>query len=197
MKKSVKTLVLLTISALASCLNYAQSVLHIKGNSLDGDIQKVIEDYPNRFAGIRGDMKIQNPQSTEYECKIKPEGAIESSITLYASAKNNVCSWQALMLATENFSEAKKKYQQIFSQLNNLAIKTSGLKTYRLSGKYDPPSEEKRFAGTVCSIVPADDNIRSLKLEISLQYEMMEWKLRILIYDMEREDYEKGKTHDE
>jgi hypothetical protein len=34
----------------------------------------------------------------------------------------------------------------------------------------------------------------ALRLEVSLQYELLEWKVKILLYDKEREDNERGKT---
>ena len=54
MKKSVKTLVLLTISFLISGAADAQLKLPVVGNRIGGDIKKVIEDYPNRFINLMG-----------------------------------------------------------------------------------------------------------------------------------------------
>jgi hypothetical protein len=34
-------------------------------------------------------------------------------------------------------------------------------------------------------------------VEVSLQYELMEWKVNLLVYDREREDHERGKIKDD
>jgi hypothetical protein len=76
-------------------------------------------------------------------------------------------------------------------QINTLAVKPGDTKLYHLKGTYENPVEEKEFAGSVCSLSPADEAVKKLKVEISLQYEMTEWKVRILVYDREKEDKER------
>jgi hypothetical protein len=187
MKNSVKTLVFITIISLFSLSSTAQLKLPFTG--IGPDVRKVIEDYPNHFNNLLGELIAQNPQSTDYECNFKMEGAVDVSITQYSSAKNNVCSWQALMLNTESFEKAKQKFKALFNQLNNLNTKAGHLK-----GNYITPTEEKRFAAVLFSFNPSDETIKKLKVELSLQYEEMEWKVRVLVYDRDREDDEKGKT---
>ncbi len=41
-----------------------------------------------------------------------------------------------------------------------------------------------------------DRNTHRMKLEISMQYEMLEWKVRVLIYEHERDDDEQGDIED-
>jgi len=54
--------------------------------------------------------------------------------------------------------------------------------------------EEKKFAGSVLSPDKTLNGYTKLRLEISLQYELLEWKVKLLLYDREREDNERGKT---
>ena len=168
----------------------------LSGSSIGKDVKKVIEDYPNRFANITGNIIIQSPQSTDYECNFKVYGAEESTITVYTSNKNKVCSWQALMFSSDNFEEVKRRYKELYNQLNNLEVQLSGLNILHLKGNYDEPKEEKKFAGSVLSFHPVEETIKKLKVEVSLQYELMEWKLRVLVYDREREDHERGNRID-
>jgi hypothetical protein len=190
MKKSVKTLVFITIISLFPLSSIAQLKLPFTG--IGPDVRKVIEDYPNHFNNLLGELIAQHPQSTDYECNFKIEGAIDISITQYSSAKNNVCSWQALMLSSESFEKSKQKFKGLYNQLNNLNTKAGHLK-----GNYTAPVEEKRFAGVIFSFNPTDETTKKLKVELSLQYEEMEWKVRVLVYDRDREDDEKGKTVEE
>jgi len=123
MKKSVKTLAFITIAAFLSITTAAQLKLPVV-NGIGPDIKKVIQDYPNQFSNIKGEVINQNPQSTDYACNVKVNGAEEVSITQYsANKKYPITSWQAVMLTTDDFEDAKKKFKSLFNQLNNLSAK--------------------------------------------------------------------------
>lgn len=38
-------------------------------NAIGGDIKKVLEDYPNRFINLMGEVVAENTQSTDYQCE--------------------------------------------------------------------------------------------------------------------------------
>ena len=196
MKKTVKTLVLITTTALLFNYSSAQLKLPVL-NGIGSDIKKVIEDYPDRFANLLGELIVQNPQSTDYHCNFKVNGAEETTIIRYSSKNNDVCSWQSLMLTTESFEKAKQKFKTFFNQINNLAVNPGNAGTFHLKGTYEAPVEEKKFASVLFSLKPVDESIKKLKVEISLQYELMEWKVSVLVYDREREDNERGKRVEE
>ena len=196
MLKSVKTLTLLTIIFLFSNNLNAQLKLPVIGGGVAADVKKVIEDYPNRFIHLMGEMIAENTQSTDYQCNFNVNGAEESVITRY-SAKKEVCSWQALMLTTENFEKAKQKFKALYNQLNNLSV-NSGKVAFKLKGVYESPEEEKKFSSVLFSFEPGNETVKKLKVEISLQFaEPMEWKVKVLVYDRDREDDERGKTVEE
>ena len=197
MKKSVKTLSIITISFLFLSSSRAQLKFASQHSSIGNDIKKVLAEYPACFAGIRGDIILQNPQTTEYECNFKADGSEESSITIYTANKKEICSWQALMLTTGDFNEAKKKYRLLYSQLNIQPLSLGNLNSLPLKGSYDEPKEEKKFASSILSFNTSDMALKKLKVEILLQYEPMEWKVKVLVYDREREDHERGKIKDD
>ena len=196
MRKSVKSLVLLTIVTLFYGSVNAQ--LKLPGVSgVGNDVKKVIEDYPNRFINLMGEIIAENPQSTDYRCNFKVNGAEEAVITRY-SAKKEVCSWKARMLTTESFEKARQKFKTLFNQLNNLSVDMGGGKNFHLKGKYEIPQEAKKFASVLFSFEPAIEAVKKLKVEISLQFvEPMEWRVVVLVYDRDREDDERGKKVEE
>ena len=195
MRKSVKTLVFITITLLLFNESYAQLKLPLL-NGINNDVKKVIEDYPSRFVHLMGEMVAEHIQSTDYQCNFNVNGAEESIITRY-SAKKEMCSWQALMLTTDNFEKAKQKFKSLYSQLNNLSVNT-GKENFRLKGVYESPEEKKKFTSVLFSFEPANESFKKLKIEISMQYiEPMEWKVKVLVYDRERDDVERGKTVEE
>ena len=195
MRKPVKSLVLITISAFL----FHSATAQLKLPAIQGvgnDVKKVIEDYPNQFNNLMGDVIMENTQSIDYRCNFTINGAEEAFLTRY-SAKKEVCSWQALMLTTESFDKAKQKFKSLFNQLNNLSIHI-GSANYRLKGKYEAPEESKKFNSVLFVFDPVNEAGKKLKVEISMQYEApMDWKVKLLIYDKEREDDERGKINEE
>ena len=196
MKKSVKLLSLFTIALLFYGTLQSQTGI-LSGGGFIHDIKKVIEDFPNRFANIKGELILQNPQFADYACNFKVNGAEESTITFYSSDKKIICSWKALIISTDDFSEAKGKYKNIYNQLNNQSVNFNGPGSFKLKGDYAEPREEKKFSASVLSLHPVNDSVKKLRIEVLLQYEKLEWKLSVLVYDKEKEDHERGSIIDE
>ena len=130
MRKSVKTLAFITITSFLFNSAAAQLKLPVINNGIAHDVKKVIEDYPNRFINLMGEVLNQHPQSTDYYCNFKVNGAEEAFVTHY-SAKKEVCSWEALMLTTEHFEKAKQRFKSLYNQLQNMVVKF-GDNSYKL-----------------------------------------------------------------
>jgi len=195
MKKTVKPLVLLTICAFFFNSSFAQLKMPVAAG-ISNDMKKVIEDFPNRFINLMGEVINQHPQSTDYECNFKVNGAEESFITRY-SAKKEVCSFEAVMLSTENFNKAKQKFRSLFNQLNNLSVRFADNITVHLKGNFEEPKEEMKFTSILLSQEPGYESLKKMRIEIVMQViEPMEWKVKVLIYDREREDEERGSVRE-
>ena len=190
-KRIVKSLFFTGLSFALTIPSFSQ--IRIPGTDpVSTDMKKVIREYPHHFLALQGTMIEENPQTISYACNFEVRGAESSSITRYSSKDNDVFSWQATMLSTEDFDVAKKKFRALFSSLNNLSVKMDYGDTFYLSGKYETPTEEKKFTSVVMTFEKADRITRKMKLELSLQYELLEWKIRLAIYEKDREDDEQG-----
>ena len=195
MKKTVKTLVLITILSAFSISVQAQLKLPV-ATGFSADMKKVIEDYPSRFIHLMGEVKAQHEQSTEYQCNLKINGAEEATIIRYSSKRDGVVSWEAVMITTDDFEDAKKKYKNYFSQLNNLGI-TLGRDHFKLRGVYEAPSDENKFNSVLFAIEPTAPDMKKVKVELTLQYKApMDWQVKVLVYDKEREDGEQGRVEE-
>ncbi len=196
MKKSVKVLVAITMSL---CLgNPARTQLKLAAaNTIAPAVKKVIQDYPQQFHNLMGEVIVQNPQSTVYACNFSMKEAEEASITKYSAANQyDIMSWQARMLTTEEFEEAKKKFRSLYKELNNLSVRMEEGVYFQLKGSYEEPVEEKKFTTVVFSIDRGGSKLKKLKVELQMVYEPMEWKVNVLVYDKEREDDERGPARD-
>lgn len=196
MKQAVKPLALFTILIFAFSTLTAQLKIASITGSIAGDIRKVIHDYPNRFINIQGELVARHPQSTDYDCNFKVNGAESALVTVYSSKNNNVCSWQALMLTTEEFAVAKKKFKTLYTQLNNLSVSLENGSSFLLKAHYEEPVEEKKFTSIVFSGQTADEASKKLRVELVMVYEPMEWKVKVMVYDRDREDHERGQVEE-
>ncbi len=195
MKKSVKTLVFITSFFVFSSHIHAQLKLPV-ANTIANDLRKVISDYPNHFSSFTGEMIEENVQYTDYECNFVPKGAEKATITRYSSKGNDVYSWQTVILTTDNFETARQKFRALYNQVNNLTVKAgTGTNAVHLRGHYEAPVEEKKFNSIVFRADPADETSKKLKAELSIEfYAPMEWRVKLMVYDRDREDNERGKT---
>lgn len=195
MKKTVKILVIFTMLAAMPVLLPAQIKLPV-ANGFTSDIKKVIEDYPSRFIHLMGEVKAQHEQTTEYYCNLKVNGAEEATIIRYSSKREGVVSWEAVMFTSDDFEDAKKKYKSYFNQLNNLGV-TLGKDHFRIRGSYENPAEENKFNSIFFAFEPTAPDIKKVKVELTLQYKApMDWQVKVLVYDKEREDGEQGRTEE-
>jgi hypothetical protein len=193
MIRAVKTLALITISvSLVHPLNAQIKLPPVSGTGIAPDVKKVVQDYPNRFRNLQGELLIEHPQSVDYACNFKVNGAVQATVTLYSSRQKEVCSWQALMLATEDFEGARKKFKGLFTELNNISIRMDNGSVFQLRGRYEEPVEEKKFTSSLFSFDTEDEAMKKLRVEIVMLYEPMEWKIKVLVYDRDREDNERG-----
>jgi len=184
------------LALLLICVNsQAQLKLPVTNNDLRTNLEKIIADFPSHFAGLRGDTLIDNPQSIEFASHLDFKMGIENSITEYKSTKP-VYSWQALLLNTEEFDDAAKKYKWLYNQLRVMTV-TIGDYSFTLSGDYDSPDPGRKFSSSIFKLTPNASNMPKLKIEATMQYEFPEWKVSLVVYEKEREDNERGDINGE
>jgi hypothetical protein len=153
------------------------------------EVQKVVADYPHQFSAIRGHLIDKGPQTAEYASSISPEGSTESSITSYSSGGKPVYSWQTVLLRTDSYEDAAKKYKWAFNQLKGMNVKYV-IDQYTLKGALQAPDESRNFSSSDLELAAPPDPLRKLRLRVQLQYEMPEWKVSLMVFEKEREDRE-------
>lgn len=184
MRNIVKLPVFLT-ALLISSLCFAQLKIGLP-DPFTADLKKIISGFPDHFQAYRGGVIVSNPQSTNYACNIKISGTEEATITTY-SGKKEIASWQAIVLTTESFEKAKQKFRSLFNQINNMSIGSS----VKLHGKYESPEEQNKFTSIVFNPSAEKGLWSAVRTELLLEFNSpMEWKIRVMVYDMEKADDE-------
>lgn len=185
---------LLLLSVLCSLLSVAQLKLPVTNNDLRNNLEKVVADFPNHFQNLKSEIKANNPQTVEYASTLDFKGSEDNTITQFIGTKQ-VYSWHALLLTTETFEDAAKKYKWLCGQLKSMTLKFDGY-SFSLDGKYEAADDSKKFSSSTYTLTPASVAHSKLKIEAGLQFYFPEWKVTLTVYQKEREDAERGPTEE-
>lgn len=162
-------------------------------NTLQTDIAKVISDYPNGFSNISGEQVVENPQTIEFDCKVSVKDAVKCRVIKYSSTTKDIYSWEAEMLKTEDFEEVTKKFRSIYNSLQHLSVNINGTNAV-FKGGYIKPDESIKFTTIVFDAGDNTPEFKKIKVVLLLEAEMLDWVIRIQIYEKEREDKERGQS---
>ena len=184
-----------TFTFILFVFSLSAQVIPIK-NALQTDIVKVISDYPNGYKNIIGEQIIENPQSIEFESLVKVKDAIKCKLIKYSSNIKEIYSWEAEMIKTDDFEEASKKFSAIYNSLQHLAVNING-STAVFKGDYIKPTEAIKFTTLVLDSGDNTPELKKLKLALVLETDMLDWVIKIQVYEKEREDKERGNKKDE
>ena len=165
-------------------------------NALQTDLAKVLSDYPNGFKNIIGEQIIENPQSIEFECLLPVKEAIKCKLVKYSSNVKEIYSWEAEMTKTDDFEAAAKKFRTIYNSLQHLSVNING-STVVFKGDYIKPSEAIKFTTIVLDPGEKTPELKKLKIALTLEAEMLDWVIKIQVYEREREDKDRGPAIDE
>ena len=184
-----------TFSFILFVFSLSAQVIPIK-NAFQTDIAKVLSDYPNGFKNILGDEISQNPQSLEFECLLTIKDAIKCRLVKYSSNVKDIYSWEADMIKTDDFETASNKFRAFYNSLQHLSVNINGT-TAVFKGDYIKPSEAIKFTTIVLDAGDKTPELKRLKLALTLEADMLEWVIRIQVYEQEREDKDRGPAKDE
>jgi hypothetical protein len=176
MRSAILTLTPVLLSATLS----AQGVF---SNKTQVVLEKVIQDYPNHFYNIKGELISQALQSSRYRSTLQLPGAESTVITV--SSGSRAADWSCVVLETKSFTEAKEKFATIYGQLSNSIITAGGQKTFILSGQYEAPAEDKKSTCIIFSLLPGVGEMKKIKVELTLRQEQNGWKIQLSVDDKE------------
>lgn len=169
---------------LAACSNslHAQGVFSTKTTTA---LQKVIEDYPNRFRNIKGDRLAEHTRAVDYHSRVVIAGAANPVITQYSTSPKEQYAWSCELAKSDSFDKAKATFQSLYNQISNTIIKIEGEKPFILNGRYEVPDAGKKLNAVRFELLAAPEAVQTLKVELTLIY-TTEWKIVLAVYDQEK-----------
>lgn len=150
-------------------------------NKTQAVLEKVIQDYPNHFLNIKGELISHATQATRYQSTLQLPGAA-STVVLVASGSAG-SGWACTVLETPSFETAKSRYAEIFGQLSNSIINSASQKTFILSGQYEAPTEDRKISHVLFSLLPGVGDLKNLRVDLSLVQEGQTWKIYLSVQD--------------
>lgn len=155
-------------------------------------LEQVIQDYPNQFYHIKGELISQALQTARYRSKLQLPGSSSTTITLNTSVGLKGSGWTCTILESGSFETAKSRFAEIYGQLSNSIILSGNQKTFILSGQYEAPAEDRKSAHVVFSLLPGVGDMKNLKVDLFLQDEGKVWKIVLDVKDKDGSEQGQG-----
>ena len=178
----MKSIIILVIGATLTLNCQSQGVFT---NDVNAALQKVIQDYPNHFINIKGAKLTGNLPTVQYHSTVEVPGSVNCVLTQY-SAKKEIYSWNCVILESNKFNDAKSKFTELYNQIRNTIVKIEGEKPFILNGKYETPTDDKKFTSVVFQLLPATGEMQKMKVDLTLRRTNHDWRLSLAVYDEER-----------
>ena len=99
------------------------------------------------------------------------------------------------MMKTDDFETASKKFKTLYNSLQHLSVNING-NTAIFKGDYIKPSEAIKFTTIVLDAGDKTPGLKKLKLALIMETDMLDWVIKIQVYEQEREDKERGNEKD-
>ncbi|HSC36637.1 MAG TPA: hypothetical protein VLD19_02150 [Chitinophagaceae bacterium] len=157
-------------------------------NQTNGALERVIQDYPNQFKNIKGDLLTSNPREAEYKSVVTIPGSESSVVTQYTGADKHIVSWQAILYSSTDFDKAENKFKSLYGEIKNTIVRLEGERPVILNGKYETPEEGRNTTTVAFDILPSTGPTRQLKVDLALQKNNRRWVVVLSVYDKDRKE---------
>jgi hypothetical protein len=157
--------------------------------SIRPQLEKVINDYPNQFALIKGTQNQGDPGIIEYTSKVEVKNAIETKILGYPANKKINWLWETKLLVTEETKEMQKQYKAYYNDIVGKSLFGKGANnSITASNTYSAPSEELRFWSNQFYIKDVTGEFSRMVIDLVAEYQRFEWTIYLRVYDKEKDE---------
>ena len=82
--------------------------------------------------------------------------------------------------------QARAKFKEVYDQIENTIIKIDGQKPFILNAQYLTPTELHTMNSISFEMLPLANEMKNLKVDLSLEKESNIWKVKISVYEGEK-----------
>jgi hypothetical protein len=177
------SLLLVILFIKSTCI--AQGVF---SNQTNYTLEKVVQDYPSQFKNIKGELLSSGQGSSAYKSTIAVPGAVSTTITQTAAGQKQMLSWETVLYKGKEFTTAKIRFEELFSQIKNTIIKPQGEKAAIVNGMFINPAEDKTFTTIQFDLMPASGFTQKVNIDLMLKNTGSQWEIVLSVYDKERKE---------
>ena len=141
--------------------------LVVKFSSITPDIVRAAHDYYDHFFHYQRRKNFRNRKHDRIQKQNIAPGSIRKSTIMQIKSLQNVYSWQATMMNTDDHDKAVAKYKQIYRQLNGANFAMNDGKTCKIKGPYDAPDDDRAFASSILEPDVKEKYLQRLKIEVA------------------------------
>ena len=164
-------------------LSASLSAQGVFSNKTQVVLEKVIQDYPNHFYNIKGELIGQALQTARYKSTLQLPGSTGSTVTLATTTTGTGSDWHCTVLQTADFNEAQTLFAEIYKQLSNSIITTVEQKTFILNGQYTTPAQDRKFTQVIFSLLPGVGEMKRLHVQLTLDAAGQGWVVALNVSD--------------
>lgn len=163
-------------------LSFAQLHLNVGSNNISNAVAKVIEDFPNNFNNIRGNIIGRDVQAVNYTSTINIPGADSSIIIQNGNDSDKIYSWTETVFHTDDFDKAKAKFHEYFTKIKATTVITEN-KRISFYADYIEPDDAKRFTTILFTANNEVSQLKHVAIDLSLQYVLSGWQVIVSVYE--------------
>lgn len=156
-------------------------------NNTNSALQKVIQDYPNKFRNIQGDKIKGEDQRVDYRSKIEVPGAIFNVVSHYTTPRKERYNWRAELFETADFGLASERFKEYYGHIKNTIVKVEGMPAFILNGRYEYPDQHRNSTSVQFDLLPANADMQNLKVVLHLYRSGNKWKVELNVGENESE----------
>jgi hypothetical protein len=151
-------------------------------------IDAVLGDVPYNLRHITGELLMAEGEIDNYTSIVGVPDAENCIVTRYHSMEDTTASWQAKMFSGGEFSEAARKYEQLYRQLQTCYVRLIDGSIFNLVGVWEPAREGAPFTTSTLRIRTSDQRYKEVKVELELVYQLADWAVNINIVSKKPDD---------
>lgn len=166
---------------------YFPAIAQSKRNSVNMskmDIVRLIAQYPYCFEEMIGELQYRRNDSIMYSCDSEIQTLMVCQIIRY-DLDSTHCSLESVMYTTEDFEKGVNAHKILYRNFRNTVFLPMGIKM-RFRGDYIQPSRELKVNNVILKLIPNDEIIEDMRVQISLNYVNDKWEVKLRIADRQR-----------
>ena len=145
-------------------------------------IQTIYFDFANDFRSIQGDLVADEAEYEKYASVVELPGARECVITRFHSIIDTTASWQAIMMVTDEFSEARRVYRSVCNRINHSRLVLADGSELFFKSEIEEADEDKRFITSYFYLPVGNTAFRNLKIEVEIIALLGEYRVQVNIH---------------